>query len=288
MTTETIKTTIHTYRFDTREPDEAARYKALCERLKGQGLTCFETWGGESHYTFVKDIDGQEIELQTRHLFDNQWNTAPIPGRSEKGLRVFDWAQDYPAQISEYIKRGHYLAQTKEMGEVRRNRAACGYCGRQEPAAKGYVFCPHCLDSPYLAEDELHLTRMLPVTGGPEEREPLTDAERQHLLPLYVEAQTVANGSRAKAANEKRRRDIVARAEKTIKAAETERDGMLWLMDNGINVENCIYYSHTDCFGFGWREPVSPAVESAILDVISEFPFRYEIKCADGRKLNNY
>jgi len=56
---------------------------------------------------------------------------------------------------------------------------------------------------------------------------------------------------------------------------------------NGIKIDNCIYYSHTDRFSFGWRSPVSAEVVSEILNVISEFPFLYEIKCDDGKTLQN-
>jgi len=278
-----VKTTLHTYCFDIRNPEEKAAYAGLCEKLKGMGLSCFETWGGTGHYHPLTAIDGREIELETAHVFSNQWNTAPIDGFSEKGYRVFDWAQDYPINFSKSIKRGHYLDQTTEMDEVRRNRKKCGYCGHQETAQTGHVFCPKCIGSEYLKADELHLTRMQYVTDEGK-RAPLTDAERAHLMPLYIAAQT----KKVKAETEKARAEVIDKCEKAVKNAETERDGFLWLMDHGVNTHNVIYYSHNNTFSFGWRSPVSPEVESALLDVISEFPFPYEIKCQDGRKLEGY
>src|SRR5262245_25066500 len=113
-----METTLHIYEFDTRKPEDAAKYDALCERLKGQGLTCFETHGRGSHFYDVQGIDGQTIPLDLGHLFDNQWNTGPIPGQFDEGVRVFDWAQDYRPFGSDTIKRGHYLEQTEEMREV--------------------------------------------------------------------------------------------------------------------------------------------------------------------------
>ena len=53
-------------------------------------------------------------------------------------------------------------------------------------------------------------------------------------------------------------------------------------MDHGVSIDNCIYYSHTGRFGFGWREPVGQAVYSALVDVLCEFPFDYDIKKAEG------
>mgnify|MGYP000721086373 CR=1 FL=1 len=67
--------------------------------------------------------------------------------------------------------------------------------------------------------------------------------------------------------------------------AKAEHDGMIWLMDHGISIDNVIYYNHTGKFSFGWRTPLAKDVVSRILDVISEFPFAYEIKCDDKRTL---
>src|SRR5215472_14446345 len=141
MTTNTLQTIFHAYRFDLDNATERTAWEALKAKLTAEGLEVFETWGGKgSHYQ--PELDGRILELETAHLFDNQWNTAPIEGHTDKGLRVFDWAKDYPIDFSPNIARGHWLEQTAEMREVRRNTVGCGYCGRQEPAAKGYVFCP--------------------------------------------------------------------------------------------------------------------------------------------------
>jgi hypothetical protein len=57
-------------------------------------------------------------------------------------------------------------------------------------------------------------------------------------------------------------------------------------MDHGYrDIDNVIYYTHTGKFGFGWRTPLDAAEVSALLDIITEFPYLYEIKAADGRKL---
>lgn len=74
------------------------------------------------------------------------------------------------------------------------------------------------------------------------------------------------------------RQAIIDQAAKKIREETTERDGKLWLFDHGLDIENVIYYSHRDIFTFGWREPVSDEEANKILDIISEFPFEYEIK----------
>lgn len=287
-TMTTLKTTVNTYRFDTRKPEEKAAYKALCAELTAQGLACFESHGGQLHATTGRKLQGHAITLETKHLFSNQWNTAPIAGVSDIGLRVFDWAQDsaYAFQPANHaLKQGYWLQQSPAMAEVRRNTHACGYCGKQEPAAKGNVFCPHCIGGEYLKASGLKLLRMQAVDDTAPRAE-LSEAEKAHLLPIWRNAQLHGNTARDK----KRIADAIqsakTKAAKAIHAAETERDGFLWLISQGINTNNVIFYAHTGRFSFGWRNAVDAELESQLLDVISEFSWAYDIKCADGRVLS--
>lgn len=186
-----MHTVFHAYWFDTSKPEDKAAYAELAEKLKDWPHR-MKSWGEGSHY--LPALNGKTVELETAFLFDNQWNTAPIEGLSDKGLRVFDWAEDAIPSFergSRFIKRGHWLEQTPDMREARRNTMKCGYCGKQEPAAKGYVFCPHCIDSEYLKESDLAMTRMRPIDESGIRSAPveLTAAERKHLLPLFREAQ---------------------------------------------------------------------------------------------------
>lgn len=286
----TIKTTLHNYYFDIRTEQGAADYKALVKTLRAAGLKCFCSHGGGSHYLGGKMEKVQAVELETECLFANQWNTAPIPGVSEKGYRVFDWAEDYESNIGapKGIKRGHYLEQTAEMKEIRRNIHKCGYCGKQEPAAKGYVFCPHCIGSEYLTSAQLHLTRMVSIEqdGVNAARAELTEAERAHLLPLYKDAQINGNTERDKKRIADKRAALVNSRDKAIRVANTEHDGFMWFLDRGINTDNLIYYSHTNTFCWGWRNPIDDCLKDEILEIISEFPFNYSLKCADGKTLD--
>lgn len=298
----TIKTTLHTYHFNTRNASEAEAYQELKTTLRAQGLKCFESHGSdEGHWRPFADHEraqtagfgphvGFQVDLETEHLFDNQWNTAPIPGLSEKGYRVFDWAQDsqYAKDVTKHIKRGHYLEQTAEMRSIRENTNKCGFCGRQEEAQRGLVFCDHCRDSEFLKESDLYLTRMRPVAECRPGKSlpPLSEAERDYLLPLYRQAQIHGSSERGKARIAKQRADVEARYQKAIRTANAEREGFTWLMDRGFNTTLATYYSHTGRFGFGWQRPLSADLVPALLEVISEFPFPYDIKCDDGRTLS--
>lgn len=274
----TLKTKIHAYYYNTANTTEKEDYQALKKRLQGQGLTCFETWGSGTHY--LKELHGTVLDLETTHLFNNQWNTGPNK-LSDKGYRVFDWAQDYiPEGMNKKIKKGHYLDQTEAMREVRRNTVACGYCGKQEAAQKGSVFCPLCLDSEYLTEDWLFLTRMQPIDMTTD-RAPLTQAERAYLLPLYKEAQLHGSTERGKTRLAQQRKDIESKYTKATGNAKTERNGLTWLLDHGVKIDNVIFYSHTGRFGFGWRTPLSAQVKSGLLDILVGFPFDYDIKATE-------
>lgn len=255
----TIKTTIHTYAIDLRSKGGYDAYQKLHETLcstPGRGAW-LNTWS-ESGKRLV--IDDGPIELETEHLFSNQWN-ASIG-------RVFDWYEEYDPRSS--IKRGHYLDITDEMREIRRNTYACGYCGKQEPAAKGYVFCPRteCLGSPYLKHTDLCLLRMQSVARD-ETRAPLTDAELAHLLPQYEAAQQA-----------RRQREIVKKRAghaKKLAQAQTEHEGMVWLLDHGFDTSRWIYYAHEDRFCYGWRDKVSDEDAARWLAVASEAPFAYKV-----------
>ena len=269
-----IKTELRVYCFNTSNPQEASAYKALVAELKASGLSRFCSHGGGSHYR--PDIAGC-VELEVGHLFADQWNTCPI-GDSVIGQRVFDWAEDYNSSIGAppNIKRGHYLVQVPEMAEVRRNTVRCGYCGKQEPAAKGYVFCPHCLGSAYLDEGSLHLTRMCPVLE--DARPALTATELAHLLPLYKQAQIAGNQERAVARNKAQREAVLGKYSAKASSATVERDGMLWLLDKGANLDNVIFYDHTEVFSIGWRKPVSDSVAAGWVDMLGTFPYNWEVR----------
>jgi hypothetical protein len=295
MTTQApkLQTVLHTYHFDTTKPEERAAWEALKAKLK-TGPRCFGPVLSDV-YRPLRALDGQTITLDLGeggvNLFDNQWNMATEGG----GRRVFDWALEasapYGSQayrenpFSKSIRRGHYLEQTPEMRELRRNTHVCGYCGHKEEAARGSVFCPKCIGSAQLGVDDLHLTRMRAVEDQGD-RAKLTKAETAYLVPLYTQAQIHGNTERDKARIAKERAGLAAEFDKSINTATAKRDGFLWLMDHGIKTDNVIYYPHTGRFSFGWRRALSEGEVSAVLEVISEFSWPYEIKTADGRTLN--
>lgn len=293
-----IKTVLHAYFFDVSKSEERAAYDAMLETIRAQGI--IEAWrtdltagyaANPAAWEFDKRIGALDadcpIELETKHLFNNQWNSAPMPG-FDTGARLFNWAEN--KYLNRDIRAGYWLDQTAEMREVLRNTHKCGYCGAQEPAQKGYVFCPHCIDSEFLKESHVMkgITRMVPVCDTGKPCKPLTHAEAMHILPQYRDAQKHGATVRGKARLEKARADIERDYARSVEKATIKRDAARWIIANIPGaLSNWIYYDHTGVHCFGWRNPLTEDEASALLDVISEFPFRYELRCADGRKLSN-
>jgi hypothetical protein len=275
-----MKTRLHKYAGNVTDPE----YEALHARLEAEGRRCilFCVPNGQRS-TSVPD---GEITLDTTHLFHDQWNT--VADETGNGYRVFDWVEYYDPTLSRGHRWGHYLEVTAEMIEARKVRHACGFCGNQEDSPSS-GFCDKCLDSPYLAQSELHLTRFLPVAESfGAKREPLTAEERAVREPLYIERQTTGKAARTEKQTAERRARILRDRERTIENAKTEADGFLWVLDNVPGVfENVIFYKHTGRFTFGWRKKLSADVVSRLLEVISEFPGSYDIKCEGGRTFSN-
>lgn len=283
-----MQTILRKYEFDVATPAGKEAWAAFkLEREQSGGGHIFGPVFHEIGSSYA--LDGVTLELDTKHLHENQW-TATEPGG--KQYRVFDWFLqahgNYTGGMADAsrpnIRRGHYLEQTNAMKEIRRNTNACGYCGNQEPAAAGAVFCPKCLDSEYLTIDNLPLLRMQAVDDR-SSRGPLSAPELDYILPLYRQAQIHGNSDRAKkriAANLER---VHAKYAKATRNATNERDGFLWLMERGINTANVIYYDHTERFCFGWQKKLEEPLLGDLLNVISEFGWPYRIECADGRKL---
>ena len=284
-TAGTLTTIIHVYKFDISKQADNEAYLALRDSLRAMGprkepMPGSSFWG-QTHKEPL-NWDGQTIELETTHIFDDQWNTGPCNG-SDNGYRLFDWAENiYP---NTNIKEGYYLEQTEPMREIRRNTSACGYCGKQEPSANGLAFCDKCIGSSTLKEEDLFLLRMCPVYRESDARTPLTEAEKAHLMPLYVDAQIHGKTEADKERRKKQLADIEAKYEKALISANNEHHGMMYLYRNGINLDNVIYYSHTGRFGFGWRKPIGPEEWARLADVLCDFPCAYDVETSfDGVK----
>ncbi len=281
MTTQpqTFTATVRCFTFDTDDAEQGAAYAQLAERLKTDGRgKIMDAFGSAEP---GRPFDGQTVTLEAAHLFDNQWNTA-------EGVRLFDWAEmprfndrrtSLPMGGVPLNRRtGYYLELGDDALQARRDRLACGYCGKQTLAPPADGFCDKCLGSPHLKAEDLRLLRLRPVwVSFGTSRPPLTDAERDALLPRMAEAQTKVASAAQKAAAVKKRAEVLAKFEKTTADAKTERDSFIFLLDHGVPLDNVIFYPHTQRFSFGWRGPLSDGAVGKLLEIISDFPGSYDI-----------
>ena len=279
-----MNTIFHSYHYRLSNVAERKAYHELSERLQTAGYKRFHAFG--SYY--YPDLDGLTITLETKHIFDNQWNTAPI-GKYMTGLRIFDWGEEYNPSNPD-MKRGHYIDLTPEMIAVRQNTLQCGYCGAYYKIESAPVFCTKCLDSPYLKEKDFPLLRLQTVENKWKHKfTALTDTEVQWLKPQYLEAQVHGQTGRNLAKLYETRANVEKEYQNAIDKkipmliaeAEVTRTGFTWLLDHGIDIENCIYYGHRHIFNFGWRSPLSDEVRVILREKLKNFPYPYQF---DDRK----
>lgn len=261
-----MKTRIHYYNYNTRDPLQKAEYEALQKYLlntpgRGKMLNTIETGDSKrlgDHNTSV------EITLDTTNPYSNQWGSSIG--------RVFDWFQSSDPQIKGYF-RGHYLDITEKMIELRHRMARCSYCGVVAPYVSDTMHT-ECFSSPFMEEDNFLLARLRRIEDSDKPLPQLSEALYAQYHPLYVAAQTRIKGDRIAAI----RKDVRTRVAAKILEARTEEAGFEWLLDQGINVENCIFYPHLLQFGFGWRCPLSETVKAELTTQLEGFPFQYALR----------
>jgi len=274
---EVTETVLHYYKFWLDSQEKCDEYQALRDKLKAMGLKCFDSISS-THSTFyenqVKPLDGKVIHLETKHLFDNQWNCA-------EGLRVFDWSEAiYPAKK---LKQGMWLEQTQEMIDIRHNTWKCGYCGAmaEEPG-----FCDKCLGSEYLEPKLLLLLNRRRIDDGRRGCKELTPEELAYIMPRYEIAQGLGKEDREKKARSKLRtmvQDLIpeaaAKGEALLDEAVTKGLAYTWLLDNHFrDLDNVIYYNHTGIFGFGWRDAYGAKEAAELREFLKYFPGKFEVK----------
>lgn len=293
-----IKTKLHFYSiFTDRQGGEKAYEEVKAELAKipfdsWVVTVSTETWIDHKAAKFLASLTSKlgiplapsehiktvEVTLETDNLFDNQWNSA-------EGFRLFNRAQYRYANPK--FKCGYWLEQTPEMVAILTGTAKCGYCGHKAPVGEK-DFCDKCLGSPHLQEKNLHLLRMVP-TEEPGLREtvkserkryrksssaPLTEQECETLLPRYVEAQTKTQRELAQKAIS----DALKKCERKVKLANMEYDGTVRIAEAGIQLDNVIFYEHTETFCFGWRNSLSGEVKEVLKEKLKDFPYKVELK----------
>lgn len=80
-------------------------------------------------YGILLQIAGTTVEVETEYLFEDQFNTAPIPNVSKGGMRI----------MASYVE--------KVIGDERPGKARCQWCGKTSTDTS---MCSHCEKTEYL------------------------------------------------------------------------------------------------------------------------------------------
>lgn len=265
---------IKMYRFDLRVAEEKAEYEALKKRLMSEGYHRHRSWGGKYMHRHI----GEKVQehqgtlyVDMANAFEDQWNLeAP-------NYRVHEWAQDYMhSGMNIHIRQGYYLTGLEELRGILRTVSRCGYCGNKGFAAEGGT-CQACVGSAYLKEEDLPLLVMQPILGKKRSKDEVS-AEVPAIKAAWLQRQIRAIAGQTG----RQKEEALASAEKARARAvlfEQAAEGWQWLVDQGINTENIIYYDHTNTFSVGWRgEGLSEELAAEWHKTLYEFPAKWEVK----------
>ena len=144
-----IKTRIVTYYFDTDKETDKIGYHELVKHINDVHKIDYPfTTHGRVNKEFEEKLEALDIvELETKYVFSDQWNTSENSGN----LRLFDWKEHvFP---NRRIKSGYYLVQTDEMRQIRQDNTRCHYCGKMSAISEVKdLTCPKCNNSGYLLD----------------------------------------------------------------------------------------------------------------------------------------
>lgn len=126
--------------------------------------------------------------------------------------------------------------------------------------------------NPYKPEEERNIMKLTD-----EER---ADTERKMAGGYYTqEAIESRKVERHKAKQEAKRNEVVQRYEEATRKVREERDVMLYLFDNGMPIDNVIYYDHTKKVVFNWIDCRSKITKEQFDKFVSNVDY---LKLPDG------
>lgn len=246
-----IPVKFETYSIYINDDKGKKEYADLVKRIESLGHVksrCFAAIGSVTD----SDFDMNQ-NIETDFLFENQFN-------SESGKRLFDWREYYlPQRTRQDLKCGYFITEgLEQLNAARMTQFCCGYCGKryEKPSQ---VFCDACLSSEYLTKDTLYMLALVPVAYDHDKankmRKTLASDNPSIDWADIQKRQEVARVERLKRKAAKKLEDL--KAERKVK--DYEISVQIALLENGIDTENLIFYSHTSEWCLGWRDPISDA-----------------------------
>lgn len=280
------------YRFDVSNEDESDYYQQMCVDMREQNGGSYinrQTLGSWSPSKEARAFNmalfqygstHNTIQIDTSHLFDGQFNT-PKGVITENGIRAFLWAEyDYP---NTDIKEGYFLIDScNTLKKLLASTYGCGFCGVQYDAAQALELdyaCPSCIASRYLTLDNLNLLHLLPL-NAPRNTVRRFSPEKFKLMADRMTAAKweVQSAVEARYFPETRKAETDIHNAKVAKM-EKELNAKLWLLDNGIKINDFIFYHHTGRGCFGWHgDGVDQQAADKLKTLLVNCPFEYDIK----------
>jgi len=202
--------------------------------------------------------------VETKQLFNNQYNTV-------EGFRIFEYSEKLSVPNARKMGSGYYISKgIEKIREAQKRVKECGYCGKHY-VDSSKKWCSSCSGSEYLERNNYKLLQLQPLSKD----NPIYDKEPPKYLINKIQIEQRKTASRKVMAEQKR---DIEKAKKDVVNAKTVLLAKKWLIRNNVYTDNVIFYSHKDVFSFGWRGTLDKQYKSDLLDVISEFPYNYEIK----------
>lgn len=272
-----MKTIIHYYDYWLDGNAVLLEYESLFEKLTNKGLECCVAVSSGNHDFMqkIKALDGKEVEFDLTHIFNNQWNTVPIEGVSNIGLRVHDW---YEAAGMNYKRKcGYWLEQTDEMKQLRANTYRCGYCAAKYFQPK-FKWCQSCYSSRYITVDFLPSLYLVPLSLN-DKQAGRVRAKLAKVPQELIDAFTKANTEMFRKYHEDMQNSKLAQIQSKMRAIEVEYEIFKTLIDSGvltetsIDIDNVIYYDHSQQVCFGWRNSLSEQKRKALMLKLDEIGF---------------
>lgn len=205
--------------------------------------------------------------IETKHIFANQYNTV-------EGFRIHEYNRRYSEYNHSLTDIGYYInpEDIKKIREVQKQVKVCNYCEAQYWNSK-QKWCNKCLGSEYLAESEMYMLELLPLLDD------RSAINKDIKIPKYlINKKRKLYNAKMHLKNKQRQANDLEEAKQGIIEAKTKYNAKKWLIDNNVYTDNVIYYSHLKKFSFGWRGTLDSQYKSRLLDVLSKFPYDYEIK----------
>jgi hypothetical protein len=236
---------------------DSEEYKELRETLKDYKR--FRVWDLDNRSKVRPGL----YDIETRHLFDNQSTTA--------SLRIFDFADYSRRPDTQHLRYGHYIENLDELNAARDLRHKCGWCGHQADAPTD-EWCPKCRGSEYLTPFFYKLLKMQPVSD---------ESARDTQPPTEVlEDIVVKQAAMTKLKIEKQIQTKFDLLDQKLKDAKLETKFLRECVDRGVGIsqlDNMIFYSHTQRFCFGWKRAIPEAEKASILEKIKPIMGLYEV-----------